>query len=803
MDSASICNEHLRVEVRQADGLHWLAFQVRDEADNWMDVAVTGAMVPVSIWQPELRAVSESPEVVRAPEDGTDFQRDAGGWDNAEAEGDELVLTRSAATPANAGPLIETRIRLEGEFGVHVRTRIRIAAAIRVARCMHHVWLAPGGRLARFCEPLDFAWLPNLHRSEDHICSDHFFRAPAAIAVARGCHAALLPDLALMEAEAPVPLALDLRIEGTGLEAPRLSFGFCASEPDGHVYFRSSPDLAPVLENRVLTCGFRLWFGQGETPGQVVDRIVQWQWRGYGHPLLGEPEPQVLPFRQYGTRYVFRHELPASIRRVERRGAECAGIDNPHRRGAQFHAWENDLHIGYGLKHYAESLDNGMLEETSRGILNLFMDAPRTEGAFPCIFNFADGVWEGSLFWTARSADWRRGFDTAAMSVSAWWLLQWIRDFPDLEREPLLSLLTAYCDFLVANQLESGAVPTYFDTDLNPVPPLLESATTAISGAVLASAANLLLNPLYTRAAMRAGYFIAEHALPRLRFDDFEVFYSCSPKPVGAVDYWSGLIPHNNLSIQWACDMYLELWQRTREELWLEHGAHLLNILSLYQQVWNPVHLPGHLFGGFGVMNTDGEWNDGRQARFVSTYGAWYLATGRTEYLERAVAACRASFALMDIRENHLNGINTVEMPDHGLHRGYAPENIHHNGRDTGYGWSGMNWSAAGGLAAGAWLERHLGSVFLDVSRRMAHGIDGMRAEVLSWTEGRVELALASSLRDLKHPHNGPREVVLRAGGWQWMDEDPDDLELVVNGEDLGIVEAELLQAGLALTLDG
>ena len=65
--------------------------------------------------------------------------------------------------------------------------------------------------------------------------------------------------------------------------------------------------------------------------------------------------------------------------------------------------------------------------------------------------------------------------------------------------------------------------------------------------------------------------------------------------------------------------MYLELWQRTREELWLEHGAHLLNILSLYQQVWNPVHLPGHLFGGFGVMNTDGEWNDGRQARFVST----------------------------------------------------------------------------------------------------------------------------------------------------------------------------------------
>lgn len=802
MGCVSIQNKNVCVEVRQAEGLRWLAFQVRDQTDNWMDVAVTGAVVPESIWQTARRPVSESPEMVWTPAGVTDFQRDVGGWDSAEVEREELVLTRKVTTRTHDGLLLETRIRLDGMYGVQVQSRIRAAEATRLARCMHHVWLAPEGRLERFCEPLDFAWLPNLHRSEDHICSDHFFRAPVTIAAARGCHVALLPDLAAMDADSPIPLALDLRIEDTGLEAPRLSFGFCASEPDGHVYFRSNANLAPILENQVLTCGFRLWFGCEETPRQVLDRIVQWQFREYGHPLLGDPEPQVLPFRLYGTRYVFRHELPASIRSVERQGVKGVGIDNPRRRGAQFHAWENDLHVGYGLRHYAESLDNRTLRSVSEGILNLFADAPRTDGAFPCIFNFDKNVWEGSLFWTARSADWRRGFDTAAMSVSAWWLVQWLTDFPDLDREPLLELLTAYCDFLVANQLESGAIPTYFDASLSPVPPLLESATTAISGAVLAAAANLLLNPLYTRAAMRAGYFIADHAIPRLRFDDFEVFFSCSPKPVGAVDYWSGLPPHNNLSIQWSCDMYLELWKRTREELWLEHGTHLLNILSLYQQVWNPVHLPGHLFGGFGVMNTDGEWNDGRQARFVSTYGAWYLATGRTEYLERAVAACRASFALMDIQENHLNGINTVEMPDKGLHQGYAPENIHHNGRDTGYGWSGMNWSAAGGLAASAWLERHLGSVFLDVSRQIAHGIDGMRAKVLSWTEGRVELELASSLRDLKHAHDGPRNIVLMADGWQWMDEDPDDLELVVNGEELGVVEAELLQAGVGLTLD-
>ena len=37
------------------------------------------------------------------------------------------------------------------------------------------------------------------------------------------------------------------------------------------------------------------------------------------------------------------------------------------------------------------------------------------------------------------------------------------------------------------------------------------------------------------------------------------------------------------------------------------------------------------------------------------TYADYYLATGNTEYLERAVAACRASFALMDMEENHRN----------------------------------------------------------------------------------------------------------------------------------------------------
>ena len=53
------------------------------------------------------------------------------------------------------------------------------------------------------------------------------------------------------------------------------------------------------------------------------------------------------------------------------------------------------------------------------------------------------------------------------------------------------------------------------------------------------------------------------------------------------------------------------------------------------------------LLGGFSTQNTDAEWSD----RAVQGYGAtvladYYQATGRIEYLERAIAAARSTFAV-------------------------------------------------------------------------------------------------------------------------------------------------------------
>ena len=75
-----------------------------------------------------------------------------------------------------------------------------------------------------------------------------------------------------------------------------------------------------------------------------------------------------------------------------------------------------------------ERLFSGRIAE---GIRNLFLSAPQSHGAFPCIYNFETDCYEGSLFWTARAIDPIKGFDSAAMSVTVWWAMLWCEDLDD------------------------------------------------------------------------------------------------------------------------------------------------------------------------------------------------------------------------------------------------------------------------------------------------------------------------------------------------------------------------------------
>ena len=70
--------------------------------------------------------------------------------------------------------------------------------------------------------------------------------------------------------------------------------------------------------------------------------------------------------------------------------------------------------------------------------------------------------------------------------------------------------------------------------------------------------------------------------------------------------------------------------------------------------MWSPPRYEqryGYLFGGLGAGNTDGEWSD-REHRAVPTLADYFVVTGEIEYIERAVAATRASFGLMHMPPN-------------------------------------------------------------------------------------------------------------------------------------------------------
>ena len=663
------------------------------------------------------------------------------------------------------------------DYGVSALLSMDVAGVLELEELTNNLYFIPEQRSDRQVEPLDFAWLPNLHRHADHVCGDHFFRAPAAVAAFEGYYAALVPDLGLLrDHRGDIPFALDLRIIETEVEAPRLSYGICPWTVDGHVYTTHRPGMTCVLRGTRVRFGFDLLFG-AETGHRAVPGIVAgFQWQRYGRRCLPDPRPQVLPFAEYGRRYTYVHEMPAVLEQVTIDGERCAGLHNVDRRGANFHAWENDLHVAFGIRHYGREWGRDDLVAAAEGIINLFNRSPRKRGAFPCVYNF-EGGWEGTLYWTGRVADSFTCYDSAAMGVSTWWSL--------LHHELLgatrhtLEHAARYGRFLVGAQLPNGAIPTWFSHDLSPVRQLRESATTCISGAVLARLASLLDNDEFADAAVRAAGWVVSNTIERLEFDDFELFYSCARKALNPIDLWSGIRPQNTLSLQWACDFMLALRRITGEREYLEYGEYLLGILALYQQVWDPVFYPDeYLFGGFCSQNTDGEWNDGRQCRFVSTFADYCRATGNLHYLERAVAACRAGFALMDMAENHANGINRLRAHDghffpngagkNGAQpgQGYAPECIHH-GLDydpagvRAAGWSGMNWSGGGALAAAAYLELLFGALHVDLGRRSVTPIDGVAVSDERWSADQVELVLSSSLLNLPAPYTEPRSVTV------------------------------------------
>ena len=569
---------------------------------------------------------------------------------------------------------------------------------------------APGRRESNTLTsgPVDFVWSQNIKNEADDIVPNWAFKSPVVMVQQGKVFTALMPELGDRRSD---PLALDLDV--TSNKLPWLSYGAVASQPYGHSYFRRSPNTGP----RVVagTIEYRYSIVASEQPYKLGYRtVVRRLWRDEGHKELLRSDdlqqnvtrPELVTFDDWRADTWVRYANQVY------RGFDCGNrrcgtlVSNRNPAGgwdkpapdAWFNAWFQTLRSAYGWYLYGQKTGNKDIEGKAESVLNLALKSPQNHGAFSTIYLLNEKRWIRDDGWAGFADD----YHTFCMSWTAYWMLEWGKNLTPNRKEEILAFVRPYGDFLVKHQLASGVIPSWYDGDLKPRTEFRDfNAETAASALLLASLGEVTGDRTYLKAAERAMGFITKEVLPRERWYDFETFKSCAPKPFDFYDAWTAQYPQNNLAEIQAAKAYLKLYQITKNHTYREQGTQVLDYLLLTQQVWNNPAFSPKLVGGFTTQNTDAEWSDARQGYAAVLLWDYYKATGEQEYLERAVAAARSTFAV-------------------------APwENWAHTGHiDEPGALTGFHWGPGSAMTSVEMMSPTLGDAFIDLEKKQGAGFN-------------------------------------------------------------------------------
>ncbi len=584
--------------------------------------------------------------------------------------------------------------------------------------------------------PVDFVWSQNIKNEADDVIPNWGFKSPAVMLQQGKVFAALMPELSDRLVE---PLALDLDVTSQAL--PWLSYGALASQPYGHSYFRPSPDAGPrgiaytTVGDAVVAETIQYSYSivaliQPDKLGYrtVVRRL--WQHEGHKEFIRSDDlqqnvlRPELVTFDEWrrDTWIRYANELYRGFDCANQRCGTLLSNRNPWGQwskpapDAWFNAWLETLRTAYGWYLYGRHSNDQEIENKAESVLNLALKSPQHGGAFPTIYLLNDRRWVRDDGWAGFSEDYH-AFD---MSWTAYWMLKWAEDITPNRKEEILAFVRPYGDFLVKEQLPSGVIPSWYDKDLKPTGEFREfNAETAASALLLASLAEITGNHTYLNAASRAMDFINREVLPRQRWFDFETFISCARKPFDFYDKWTAQYPQNNLATIQAAKAYLALFQATKDRRYLERGKEVLDYLLLTQQVWNNPAFSPKMIGGFTTQNTDAEWSDNRESYAAVLLWDYYKATGNGEYLERAAAAARSTFA--------------VAPWENWAHTGYL---------DKPGALSGFNWGAGSGMTSIEMMYPALGDAFIDLQQKNGVGFNACSLRNLKVTNRSISFDL-------------------------------------------------------------
>jgi len=584
-----------------------------------------------------------------------------------------------------------------------------------------------------------FHWVPNLKKKPEDIISEHVFRSPAIILTCKQSAVSIIPDLDAIKSHPNTPYYLDLNFTNRGIF---ISYGLSNYKVYQHIYYtrKDSSFLLPIKTE----LGLYIICSDHSSSLDILKKTNSFLWNTFAITYLDSLSPQVVPFSHYAN---VGYEMALSKYWINGSSPGTGGIalstfldtttgvyrGRDFKDDLWFHSWFNNARTAYGLYLWGEEAGKELWRNKALSTMNLILSSPRSNGFFPTIWVPEKNGWVSS----------GQGGGPGLYHVpdNAWTAIWLLRFNDELKKLPGADkFLIDFTSGLIKTQLENGSFPARLHvSDLSPDPVLKNSAsgsmpTWFLEEMLIRKKLSPDLEEKASVAVKKSLSFLEKEILPKLYFQDYEVFFSCAPNPVNRFDSLTWLYPHNTLSIQWSAEAFLKAYQLFNNKIYLEHGEYCLNILSLYQQVWSPPFLDFYAFGGFGVQNTDGEWSDARQAQFAETYLNFYLATGNREYLQRSIAACRASFALMAIPENKTICPRNYEGTSfNGEFIGAMAENFGHSGYNERSGQSGFHWGTGSALTTAAIFKTRLGDIYLDEATRLATGVDGVVVEKTEW----------------------------------------------------------------------
>jgi hypothetical protein len=246
--------------------------------------------------------------------------------------------------------------------------------------------------------------------------------------------------------------------------------------------------------------------------------------------------------------------------------------------------------------------------------------------------------------------------------------------------------VSSYVVRLLSLQREDGSFPAWVKPDsLDASEYLTVSPETSMHISLLCMFYAVEPDAKLLSSAEKAMDFVINKVVAVGRWEDFETYWSCSKewegKQYGVKDPRSGLYNQCNFGIYWTAEALKHLYRITKNARYLELGEQALAELSLYQQIWEPSFFLVPTLGGFGVMNSDNEWNDARQSLVALTYMEYYELTGNQTYLARGLWAIRSAFYMMYCPENvaaksiYENAHPFFNQTDYGFHM----ENFNHH----------------------------------------------------------------------------------------------------------------------------